>query len=412
MFERPTKQAPTAEQREALWKQAHLLFLKSDDQHFADRPHSVQEFYDTVVRAQKLIRILLDKQEELLLRGKLRAANIRRLEHVLALIDDPRMLAKLDAIVDAPITDPETLCHSLRVRHPQGTFTFLEADQETRFDRTIIARTLRESSQKQLLTISDSHRTTADVFTGLRAGTWDYDRYRTAIVSFDHHADTQSADGNGPYKSTVMRWLLEEEFVNAVGVIGLQPTNPAHAIPGTTFIEGRWLYHRDGTLFRERFDHLVLTMLDGWKRGGIRELYVSIDLDGLRLDTLGYSSTDYAIERTLWAYLREFARIPPSILFENQDRTASGACWEAITTALQTISHEHYAYRGIPAAWILRTMRLARSAPFNFRLGVTDKKTGRRVIGDITEISGADRRRHGERIVTVLTEALLKETAM
>jgi hypothetical protein len=326
MFSEKKQKDPRVENREDLWQDIQVLFLQTGEEHFQDRPRSVYELYQNVIIAQKVIRVLLDERARLqrthFLSPEYSYSKVdsifRALERAQSLIDDRTSLYKLDGLIDAPITSPLLLADQYQERHPTGTYTKITAQEGIRFEKRAITDALGEAKLSRILSISDSHRTTADMFTAMRARNWEYDPKSAAILSFDHHTDTDKFDSSDPYKATVMRWLLERQLVAAVGVVGIPGANPEARIPGTTFIEGWRLYHEDQTPWKEKFDRCLYTLFLKWLRQGIDQFYLSVDLDGLQLDKLGISATDYAIERTLWELIYRVSKIPPSVFKEKK----------------------------------------------------------------------------------------------
>ncbi len=61
-------------------------------------------------------------------------------------------------------------------------------------------------------------------------------------------------------------------------------------------IFGEDLY-RNGEPSLEIYRKRLKSLFDEWRRFGIKEVYPSTDIDGLRLDAMGYVGTDYYAPR-------------------------------------------------------------------------------------------------------------------
>ena len=399
------------ERHEGVWQNAQILFLQTNDQHYDGRPSSPEDFYQTVLSAQKLLHSLEKQGTSLLVQKNLTPFELSRVSRLREAIDSSSVQKRIISLIDAPDTDPSTLRSTIDTKHPDGAFELLIGDKETRINLDHLAKSIRQSDRMNLFSISDSHRTTADIFRALRKNEWSYRPRETAVLSFDHHTDTYKIPTNDPQKANVMRWLLEQKYIGKLGVIGTQTVDLADRMADATFVEGAFLYDGFGDPDKGKFEESLDRLFWGWSTTGIKEIYFSTDLDGLRLDKLGYTSTDYGIERRQWEALRRFARAEPYLFDQQLTSELRAKIWGSIHHALTSFTTMQRPYHGIPAAWILHAVRAAKDAPYDFHIGVSDIRTGKKVIGDITEVSGVDRKRHGERITTALVEALLKETS-
>ncbi|EKD79291.1 MAG: hypothetical protein ACD_41C00111G0006 [uncultured bacterium] len=170
-------------------------------------------------------------------------------------------------------------------------------------------------------------------------------------------------------KSNVMQYILEHRLVDAVAVLGTDPIFQEDVPKGQRryvydIVPGQELYSRD-----QPDKTKLLAALDAifsqWQANGIREVYISVDLDGLRLPEQHYTGTDYKP----WAGT---------------------------------------SYYGIPAAWIPAAMQQARTK-HGLRLGVHNHRTGQRFVGDVVEYNLPDEGQRTARITKHILGAMLAE---
>lgn len=397
------------ERREHSWEAAHVFFLQTNDQHYEGGPTSPEHFYQTVVHAQALLQHLEEHGDFFLKNEHLTTKELACIIRLIRAMDSSFVQKALASLIDAPETTPSSLIYQLKRKHPEGTVDFIRGNNHTAINHQALAKKMAASERTHLLSVSDSHRTTADMFRALRIDEWDYSPKETALLSFDHHTDTYTISGIGPQKANVMRWLIEEKYIAKLGVVGTQSVALGDRMEEATFIEGASLYDVHGKPDRDALETQLDRLFREWSASGIKEIYLSVDLDGLRLDELGYTSTDYGIERRQWEALQRLARAEPHIFDPTVDPRLKTKIWQSVRHAIASFPIKQKPYHGVPASWILFAARLAQESPYDFQIGITDARTGRKVIGDITEVSGGDRRRHGERITIALLEALVKE---
>lgn len=231
---------------------------------------------------------------------------------------------------------------------------------------------LQQAERNFLLLTSSSHKTTGDVQEALEVVPG-WGTTQRGILSFDHHSDMETIEtgttGFRITKSNVMQYVLEHNLADAVAVVG---TDPIFA-EDTPHAERRYRYDivpGDELYTQEHPDPAkLLEALDGifpaWQAKGIREVYISVDLDGLRLPEHNYTGVDYG----------------------------------------QLGDHP---YHGIPAAWIPLAMQHARRQ-YGLRLGVHNHRTGQRMIGDVVEYNVPDHKQHTARIAQHILGAMLAE---
>lgn len=399
------------ERREKAWEHAHVLFLETGDQDFFPGPESIRDVYDTLVEAQRFLRKLTEQSTLLIQTGKLERRRARSLPEMDALVRLPDFQRRIFSLAEATLLTPHRLGIEIQRHRPSCSFSLIEGNSKHELNIPHLSERLKQNPRPQIVSVSDSHRTTADMFRAMRLADWKYPPSQAAILSFDHHTDTHPGPDSEPHKANVMRWLLEKKYINALGVIGVKNTAVLEAVPGASFIRGSQLYdeynHPKRALFQSELDYL----LTQWQRRGIQNIYLSVDLDGLCLDTSGITSTDYSPDRGYWTGIKVLSRLEKLAFAPNLAPEVSRNVWQSIGFALDELRPKTEPYHGIPAAWILHAVQIAKDPPFEFNIGIRDALTGKTVIGDITEVSGVDRRRHGSRMTMALLDAIVKETA-
>lgn len=238
---------------------------------------------------------------------------------------------------------------------------------------TAVQQWLEQAERKFLLLTSSSHKTTGHVQEALEAARG-WGTTKRAILSFDHHSDMENIEtgetGHRISKSNVMQFVLEHNLADAVAVVGTErifaeKTPKAQRRYNYDIIPGHELYtqeHPDSAKLREVLDGIF----PAWQAKGIREVYLSVDLDSLRLPEQSYTGVDYA---------------------QRGDQP----------------------YYGIPAAWIPLAMHQARTR-YGLRLGVHNHRTGQRMIGDVVEYNVPDHKQRTARIAQHILSAMLAES--
>ena len=236
------------------WEKAWVLLLKTDEQHHGVRPDSPQEFFDTFVAANKAINDILGSAERLIATGRVSLDQVKRASRVQEALEEAKVQKRIASLMDAPFADPWSLYRPLSKHHPEGLFTTPKPSPRRAEFVDEIRKSLLRPSRDHFFSISDSHRTTADMFEAARTGGWKYRSETTALLSFDHHTDTYEVPFSGPRKANVMRWLLEENYIRHLGVVGTQPVGPSELLRNATFIEGDSFYRKDGTPSYEKLE--------------------------------------------------------------------------------------------------------------------------------------------------------------
>ena len=398
------------EHRENAWKNVDIFCLETGDQHFFEGPSSPEDFYQTMIDAQRCLSKLQAHAKTLVTLDHIEQEQARALVDLEERLHTKRFQQRLLSLGEADQTTPRSVSQVLQNQHPAGTFSFFQGDRQSRLDHGALAERLRETPRSHILSLSDSHRTTADLFRAVRDAHWKYPPERTALLSFDHRTDTYDIPTQEPQKANVMRWLLEKKYIRALGVIGTQPIYSEDRLNNATFIEGAKLYDERGTRKRDRLEAALDDLFWQWHLSGVRNLYLSVDLDGLRIDQLGITSTDYSRERADWTELKRLAQAEPFLFDSKLPTEVSQKLWQSVRFALHHLEQEPKPYYGIPASWIIHAVRIAKMPPYEFSIGVRDNATGKTLVGDITEVHGLDHRRHGARIATALLDAIVKET--
>lgn len=235
-----------------------------------------------------------------------------------------------------------------------------------------VQRWIEQQKRRYLLLTSSSHAVTGYVQQALEEAK-DWGATQRGILSFDHHSDMENIEtgetGHRISKSNVMQFVLERNLVDAVAVLGTEPIFVEHLSKAQRkypydIVSGKALYTND----KPDTAKLLATLddiLPQWQAQGIRELYISVDLDCLRLPEQHYTGIDY----------KSWGKGP---------------------------------YYGLPAAWIPLAMQHARTN-YGLRLGVQNHRTGQRFVGDVVEYNLPDERQHTARIAQHILSAMLAE---
>lgn len=331
----------------------------------------------------------------------LKLTDKRAIRQAFLVLSDEERYNRLKRVVTSPKVSPVTAGQTLKSRRTNASVHDLQKSNDLPLEDQI-QKTLEETTKSHLLSISDSHQTTGSVFEAL-SNAWTYKPSETAIFCVDHHTDTYFPETPDLYKSTVMRWLLNKRLVGAIGMIGVQPVEPEDRVPGAHFITGTELYTEKNQPDQAALDLFLESLFHKWQRQGIKQVYLSIDLDGLRIDQQHYTATDYSHTNRLFELLARLEQFDASC--ENPTHS-NDKRYKLLQNALQKFMGHEQPYQGIPATWITRAVRLMKDDRFNFTLGVVDQKTGKKLIGDVVEFSGRDLGGYTSRITVALLEKL------
>ncbi|EKD78441.1 MAG: hypothetical protein ACD_41C00347G0002 [uncultured bacterium] len=239
-------------------------------------------------------------------------------------------------------------------------------------DPIIVQHWIEQQKRRHLLLTSSSHKVTAYVQEALEQSLG-WGMKNRAILAFDHHSDMENIETGKTNiyvsKSNVMQYVLEHKLADAVAVLGTHPiflerTPKDQRKHQYDIVSGRDLYSG------EKPDKAkLLATLDEifsqWQAQGIREVYVSVDLDGLRLPEQLYTGVDYY----------PLTKDP---------------------------------YYGLPASWIPTAMHHARTK-YGLHLGVRNPRTGQQFVGDVVEYNLPDERQRTARIAKHILGAMLAE---
>jgi len=335
--------------RQPDWSKASLIHLESaDDKHSsASRQQTIteaqwQHFYDTVS---------VSKTKE--------------------------QLVKYKEILLTPRKEHKSLGDYLETELSQAHIQSLALTLDAPLEGAI-----RGFDRPYVLTTSSTHRSTAQLFDALDRVS-DFDTGQRGIISFDHHSDLEGVNqklnpGDLPSKANVMAYVLKKRHVEAVAVFGTSDFYSIASGKNYDVIPSGQLYEH-GLPQRQLFIEQLRRTLQSWKETGIRQVYTSVDLDGLRLPEQLYSATDYnPIDQLRYKLLH----------------------------SSDNVSHEPY--QGIPAAWIPLAMQIARRE-FGMVLGLKKHRSEQRIIGDVVEYVGPDYAGRTARIAKAILGSMLAE---
>ncbi len=287
---------------------------------------------------------------------------------------------------------------------------------------------LDRSEKKCIVTSSDSHRTTGVVLKILADKlAWAEKDGSTAVLAFDRHIDTGqwSGEASDITKANVFVPILEEDIIGELAVVGAHSNNqlPAIEIAGKVSV----LYNKDlyvdrlpkSELFLEKINDVFLS----WKAKGIKRIYFSVDIDGLRIMDLGYTATDYnmlsLLRKELFSFLNRPSKIEGIDDFEINIPEHPGLedphkknkkyrkqildnSHEPFNFKFTNLAEITSNYGGVPAKWVGFAMKLAKE--HGLEVGLKNKK-GQVVVGDVVEREKGDYKGR----TTKITAALLKE---
>lgn len=294
---------------------------------------------------------------------------------------------------------------------PDPKKTFIFEGQQT-------ALALANAAGKRVVSCSDSHRSTGAMFYAMSENGFFTDGHETALLSFDHHPDF--GPGRAPpgqlkesldfKKEDIMMSLLVYKYIGSVGVVGVndyfKKTGASQDDTVSVFF-GSELY-RDGKPSTEQFEQKMRRLFLSWKQKGIKQIYTSVDLDGLRLDTMGYTGVDYSLERMVQMFVIHSLQLGFDKTIRNI-RSKDAELVEIANLILDFLDSAGYdilhGYQGVPAAWINKAMHIA--GEFDLEIGITHPQTGQKVVGDVTELHPADKKDRTSRIAVAILKSLL-----
>jgi len=237
-------------------------------------------------------------------------------------------------------------------------------------------RSLEQVPKRDILTFADSH--TATAYTLLAAEQSGWDLQHTAVLSFDRHTDYRPEAEHAVLKPTVMSDILKRTQVPAVAVVGpfyhsnkMQPRTDGKyfdLLTGDSIMAGN-------KANESAYQQWMTGLFQTWQADGITAIYTTVDLDGLRLYTQGYTGTDYSPSSILIKALKNgtLESIVSQYNGHNVTELVRRLRFEADTRELN----------GIPASWIGRALDQAKQ--LGFQIGVKHPDKPKRLIGDVVE---------------------------
>ncbi len=264
---------------------------------------------------------------------------------------------------------------------------------------------------KRFVTLSSSHRVTGSLFDALsQAELYTFQQAEhTSIFQVDRHSDLVNMRGPVSLtKASVMRHLLQERLVSAIGCIGVEDPHleliDRSIQEKVTSLSKNDLFNQrtrlqSKVLYQEKTDALF----SDWKQKGIRSIYPSIDVDGLRLDDLGLTAVDYSQERL---QLIALTCLGGDVYSQLETGRYAPRTDKDVKRWMDTLLRSFDPYQGIPTPWVAEALERARDT-HGFEIGVT-LTSGQRVAGDIVEFMGPDHRDHTAKLIGALTDRLLQ----
>lgn len=378
------------------WKNTAVVHVETNERHSL---RSTEKFLSREHRLTKeQIEKYIENGLQLLANAKfcerLHQNEIDRLQQQIARI--ARLHA--DGFLENPqLQEAVVSSHFFDAGDALGSLATIKEDNQRRCQDQL-QKFLESSSQPYKLMTSNSHRTTGDLFTAMNAQQ-EWDTAHTAILSFDKHHDAHAPGKHILQKSTVLGYLLSEGFVDAVGVVG----TPGERIQDLSRFSTPPIQnmYRDGVPQSRLFDAYITHLFDKWKKIGIRQIYPSIDLDGLRLQEVGYTGTDY---NPLDAWRLKISQDRTPQLITNSDHITMENIEEVRSMYGMLPTY------GVPASWIPRALTMAREK-FGWMIGIPGKGNhqGERVVGDVVEYVPLDYKNRTARIAGGIANALLAE---
>lgn len=378
------------------WKNTAVVHVETDEQ------HSLRSTEKFLSRQHPLTQEQIEKYIE---HGRQLLANKKFCEHLHQNEIDrlQRRIARIarlhaDGFLENPqLQEAPASSHFFDANNAPGNRATIEEKNQRRCQDQL-QKFLELSSQPYKLMTSNSHRTTGDLFTAMNAQQ-EWDTAHTAILSFDKHHDAHAPGKHILQKSTVMGYLLSEGFVDAVGVVGTRGERIQDLSRfSTPPIQNMY---RDDMPQSRLFDAYITHLFDKWKKIGIRQIYPSVDLDGLRLQEVGYTGTDY---NPLDAWRLTIAQDRTPQLITNSDHITPETIEEVRSMYGMLPTY------GVPASWIPRALAMAREK-FGWGIGIpgTGDHQGERIVGDVVEYVPLDYKNRTARIAGGITNALLTE---
>ena len=403
-------------EREQRWKATSLVFMRAEDEQMEPADSAIEQSEEYIDRlTEKLLSLRARLIEACSLRdAPTEAVRLNEVNFILdALPQDRRLLARVALSQEGTTSQVERLSD----RIPSDAISEIlplprqprvrQVTKERRNEAERVQEALASHGRLFFISASDSHRSTGSVFRALAAsGALDPKRPR-AVLSFDHHSDV--AQSKIPFgKENVMASILENNLVQNVAVMGVQKSAdlPSEGVaPKTTFYEGHRFY-TDGKPSLVKFKDACRELFEAWNAAGIVDIYPSVDVDGLRIDELGYEGTDYAVSRMRRrAIIGLLSSLPTSELGPAESSAESADQLAAFDDAARRYRELHE-YCGIPAAWIAYALEEAQRQ--GFHVGIRDEIHHCTVIGDVTELRQEDPRGRTTRIASALLDRMAR----
>ncbi len=414
MFHRPPHESPAAtplhsseqREREAAWKEIEFLALRTHDIHHPAPETTKEEIFTALSEATACVEDVSQGNLSFFHFRDLTDSDRRLLLRVKNLLKRPDIVHRLLRLIESTSVSPTSFTHTLAQKYPNLSHRAVEAHEADAFVARL-TETFQTIKKPRILSLSDSHATTGAVLEAAYH-TLGYTPCRTAVLSFDHHTDTYALpQADLLKKANVMRWLLEKDYVGAVGVIGSEPVTGSDTsiiVPGARFISSENLHTSEGTFNQEKFIERIRSLFHSWREQGIEDVYCSIDLDGLRVDELGYTATDYAQDRLLSNGIRRLGVFREA---SNLNRGNIEGRQQFLRKTLSLVIGGLTPYVGIPARCISHAIQLLQEGPDPFHIGIRTN-TGQVLVGDVVEFSGPDNRQHTSRITQALLNTLVQ----
>jgi hypothetical protein len=396
----PIKSAELTERRQANWQETSLILMQAGDKHVKQ---SYIEDCDESKVGQREVDVSIAVVKALI------EADINidsdKLRHLEVLLRELELLK--EAVYE----------HKLQGANINGLVeSWPEAEAadvfKVKLDQHEDSRTIDLISRRRryLLGLADSHRATYDLILQARQHRF-ITGMHTAVLSFDHHADVfyPKRYDDPIEKNGLVSGLLDCRLISAAAVIGPfdtpdQRSMDQHRRQGhnINIVHCDSLYSGSKPVVAS-FESALREILQFWKMKNIRQIYPSIDLDGLRLSEIGYTAVDYVsfleLKRILFKAYRYFT------MLQNAESTPDER-ERLLRTLVDLICRDHPRYYGLPASWPLRALEIARDE-YGFEIGLRHPSTGQRLVGDITEFTGYDYQGHTAKITRALANGLL-----
>lgn len=348
----------------------------------------------------------------------------KNIEDMLEILSDPHLLQKITLLRRSRSVTDKMILQSLHKKHAEvdtrhfyypkeGVLPPHTKNRLAAVEPQDLQPGIRyEHCRKNILSISNTHASTGDIFLSIREAGWEFDSEKTGVLSFDHHGDTYDSRELG--KASVMRYVLEQKLVKGVFVVGVYSDAYSPPVEGAEFMMGKNLY-KDGVPDSGMFTQAWKAKIQNWKSEGIRQFYLSVDMDGLQVDTLGLHATDYSPLRRVLDELIALSSYRDAFSVYGKRKHVDPETWgrwkQCMLPLKGTIDQLKEPYQGMPAHWITGAIQMARAE--GLKLGVEIRhpsnpaQDSKRIIGDIVEVANNDPRRHVQRLTTSLVESIV-----